>query len=244
MLGSYLFYISVATVLTCLAYATPGEHVDNDNAVYTVNDYDGVGSGTDSYTFYSGDGSVAAGWPAKSQWFNNNKNTMFSSCGWWGEADNSGPEVGEIWNAIEAQAAATYVDHRLILAVIMQESGGCVRAPSTYGSVRNPGLMQSHDGTGTCNDNNNVQNPCPNSEIDQMIADGTGGTSSGDGLANCINLTGYSDAQAIYGAARIYNAGSIPSSNDLGAPGATPCYASDIANRLTGWVDAGNTCPL
>lgn len=98
---------------------------------------------------------------------------MFSSCEWWDQTNDSGPEIGEIWNAIEAQAAATYVDHRFILAIIMQESGGCVRAPTTYGSVRNPGLMQSHDGTGTCNDNNYVQNPCPNSEIDQMIADGS-----------------------------------------------------------------------
>jgi hypothetical protein len=105
--------------------------------------------------------------------FNNNKQLMFSSCGGFGVADDDGPEVSEIWNAIEAQAAATFVDHRFILAVIMQESGGCVRAPTTNYGVRNPGLMQSHDGSGTCNDNNYVQNPCPNSEIDQMIADGS-----------------------------------------------------------------------
>ena len=55
-------------------------------------------------------------------------------------------------------ADATGVDHRFILAVIMQESGGCVRAPTTNYGVRNPGLMQDHNGSGTCNENGNVQN--------------------------------------------------------------------------------------
>lgn len=98
---------------------------------------------------------------------------MFSSCSWWGQAGDSGPEVGEIWNAIEATAAATFVDHRFILATIMQESGGCVRAPTSNYGVRNPGLMQDHNGAGTCNDNNLVQIPCPNAEIDLMISEGS-----------------------------------------------------------------------
>jgi hypothetical protein len=96
---------------------------------------------------------------------------MSSTCAGYDVAVDSGPEVGEIWNAIEAQAAATFVDHRYILATIMQESGCCVRVPTTSNDVVNPGLMQSHDGSGICNENVNVQNPCPNSEIDQMIAD-------------------------------------------------------------------------
>jgi hypothetical protein len=98
---------------------------------------------------------------------------MFSSCSWWGLPNDSGPEIGEIWNAIEAQAAATFVDHRFILATIMQESGGCVRVNTTNYGVVNPGLMQSHNGPGQCNNNQYYQNPCPNSEIDQMIADGS-----------------------------------------------------------------------
>lgn len=43
----------------------------------------------------------------------------------------------------------------------MQESGGCVRAPTTNWGVRNPGLMQDHNGVGTRNDNNEVQNSLP-----------------------------------------------------------------------------------
>jgi len=54
---------------------------------------------------------------------------------------------------------------------------------------------------------------------------------------------GVTGAQAFYYAARIYNSGSIPDSTDLGnADGATACYVSDVANRLTGWVTADSTC--
>lgn len=123
----------------------------------------------------------------------------------------------------------------------MEESNGCVRAPTTNGGVRNPGLMQSHDGIGTCNDAT-VQNPCPSSEIIQMIQDGTSGTSSGDGLKQCLAETGASDVSMYYKAARIYNSGSIDKSGNLGLGLATHCYASNIANRLTGWSSGSSGC--
>jgi hypothetical protein len=171
---------------------------------------------------------------------------MFQSCSQFGQADDSGPEVGEIWNAIESVAQSTGVDHRFILAVIMQESGGCVRVPTTNYGVRNPGLMQDHDGDGTCNSDitGQVQSPCPSSEIQQMIADGAGGTNDGDGLAQCINESGWGNDADFYRAARIYNSGSIASSGNLEDGIATHCYSSDIANRLTGWVWAPHGCTL
>jgi hypothetical protein len=70
------------------------------------------------------------------------------------------------------------------------------------------------------------------------------GTASGDGLANCLNQAPASSAQAFYQAARIYNSGSIDSSGNLGLGVATHCYSSDIANRLTGWVNAAHNCNL
>jgi hypothetical protein len=53
---------------------------------------------------------------------------MFNSCGWnsWG-GNNNGEEVGAIWDSIDEVARETNVDHRFILAIIIQESGGCVR---------------------------------------------------------------------------------------------------------------------
>ncbi|UKZ74851.1 hypothetical protein TrVFT333_002521 [Trichoderma virens FT-333] len=131
-----------------------GETVNNSVARYdNSNITDGVGDGVDSYTLYLGDGSTGAGWPDQSRWvsfenmFNNYKNIMFSSCeNIAGQANDSGPEVGAIWDGIQSAAAATGVDHRFILAVIMQESGGCVRVQTTNYGVRNPGLMQDHNG--------------------------------------------------------------------------------------------------
>ncbi|KYG50583.1 hypothetical protein M433DRAFT_41564, partial [Acidomyces richmondensis BFW] len=196
------------------------------------------------YKQYNGDGDTSQGWPSQSDWVNfedmwtANMAYISISCTEFGQANNSPQESADVKSAIQSIASQSGVDERFILAIMMQESKGCVRAPTTNYGVTNPGLMQSHDGSGTCNSGSDVQNPCPQSEITQMIKDGTEGTSSGAGLEQCIQQTGASDVSKYYKAARIYNSGSIPSSGDLGAPGATPCYASDIANRLTGWVKA------
>jgi hypothetical protein len=191
---------------------------------------------------------------------------MFTSCSQFAVADNSGEEIGSIYNAIQQVASETKVDHRFILAVILQESGGCVRVPTTNWGVRNPGLMQDHDGAATCN-SDVAQSPCPQETITQMIQEGSkqdlsgflsksyrtspanarllaAGTSSGDGLANCLNEATGTAAQAYYQAARIYNSGSIAASGLLQDGIATHCYSSDIANRLTGWLLAPHACTL
>ncbi|PQE08386.1 glycoside hydrolase protein [Rutstroemia sp. NJR-2017a WRK4] len=266
-----------------------GGYVTGGAAVTTINNQDGIGAGSDSYTMYWGDGSDTAGWPHKEDWvsfedmFNNNKDIMFNSCGWsYNQANDDGPEVGAIYDSIQQVATETAVDHRFILAVIMQESGGCVRVsvnqlvtelepkadytikiPTSFSdgnqpdSVRNPGLMQDHDGDGTCNSDitGQVQDPCPTGVITQMIREGTAGTNSGDGLAQTINGKhflhfqataefGVTKSRAFYLAARIYNSGSVDPSGNLEAGYATHCYASDIANRLTGWVLATKQCYL
>lgn len=204
----------------------------------------------DSYTYYKGDGSTAAGWPTIDSWgswaqlWEANSAIMGETCGWngWG-ADDSATEISYIKSAIQSVASASGVDERFILAIVMQESEGCVRVPTTNNGVVNPGLMQSHDGTGTCAG----VNPCPQSEITQMIEDGTEGTSSGDGLEQLIAQVkaalGLGIAPRVYySAARLYNSGSIDYSNLDNGLGSTNCYASDVANRLTGWVLATRTC--
>ncbi|KAI9741568.1 MAG: hypothetical protein M1818_004374 [Claussenomyces sp. TS43310] len=201
----------------------------------SVNDNDGNGAGTDSYTYYSGG---KENFPDNTKWvnfedmFTANEVYMRESCAnnGWG-ANDSDDEIADIMSGIEAVAAASLVDHRFILAVIMQESVGCVRVPTTDNGVSNPGLMQSHDGS-TYDPNN------PASSIQQMISDGTQGTTAGDGLVQGLNS--YGD---VYEAARVYNSGSISSDGNLSnGNGATPCYVSDIANRLTGWVQAASGC--
>ena len=166
---------------------------------------------------------------------------MQSSCPQWSVPNDSASEINDIYNGIETVASETGIDARFILAIMMQESNGCVRAPTTNWGVRNPGLMQDHNGAATCNENG-VQTPCPSSTITQMIRDGAAGTSSGDGLKQCLAESGATDVSMYYKAARIYNSGSIAAGGNLGAGIATHCYASDIANRLTGWISAPHTC--
>lgn len=244
---------SPTAILHARAPAGSGTVTAGNLAVQPWNIYDGVGAGSDTYTTY---GCSAAGFPPMSSWvsfvdmFNANKPAMFSSCSSmkYPQADDSGPEVGAIWDGIQQVAAETGLDHRVILAAIMQESGGCVRAATTNGGVRNPGLMQTHDGDGTCNSDytGQVQAPCPSGVITQMIREGSAGTTEGDGYAQSVNQAvwghGASDAMAFYTAARLYNSGSVGEDGCLESGGATHCYASDIANRLTGWVFAEKTC--
>ncbi|KAL7940174.1 hypothetical protein V8C42DRAFT_338325 [Trichoderma barbatum] len=211
---------------------------------------DGVGNGTDWYHLYLGNGSTAAGWPSKDKWvsfedmFNNYKLQMYVACQYlnWRLPNNDIAEVDAIWDGIQIAADSTGVDHRLILAIIMQESHGCVRVNTTDLGVRNPGIMQNHNGRAYCNDNKKLTTPCPAKTIHEMIREGTAGTTSGDGLAHCINLSGNGDVSDYYRAARVYNSGSISKTGNLQSNIATHCYASDIANRLTGWVYAPSTC--
>ncbi|MCJ1444177.1 MAG: hypothetical protein MMC23_004678 [Stictis urceolatum] len=207
----------------------------------SINNQDGIGDGVDQYITYSGDGSQGAGWPTEQQWvsfenmFNNNKAIMFSSCSADDGPNDSGPEVGAICDAIQDAASK-------------DKSDGCVRVHTTNYGVRNPGLMQDHNGSNTCNENGNKQNPCPTDVIFGMVSDGTAGTDDGDGLAQTLNQASNSYqvtlSRAFYIAARLYNWGSVADSNRLEDGIATHCYSSDIVNRLTGWASSPHTCPF
>jgi formylmethanofuran dehydrogenase subunit C len=87
--------------------------------------------------------------------------------------------------------------------------------------------------------------PCPPATIHQMILDGSNGTSTREGLAQMLqkpdakgrmlsSLT--HDVSRFYRAACWYNAGGVDPSGDLGKGLGMASFASDVANRLTGWV--------
>ncbi|KAL4955801.1 hypothetical protein BDW69DRAFT_159902 [Aspergillus filifer] len=201
-----------------------------------------------TYNVLGGNGKVAEGWPDHANWWPSfeemleaNKDTMRQSCDQWGVPNTTDDEINDISDSIQEVASESGVDPRFILAIVVQESNGCVRAPTTDNGVVNPGLMQSHNGKGSCN-NGNVQTPCPKETIKQMITDGTVGTADGDGLKGCLAKAGGSDAAAYYTAARIYNSGSVAASGNLGQGIATHCYSSDVANRLTGWATGPSSC--
>ncbi|EKV16501.1 Peptidoglycan-binding lysin domain [Penicillium digitatum] len=195
-----------------------------------------------TYAVMGGNGEVSDGWPSMSQWLEYetlwglNQILIAASC------DNSDDETSDINTSIKSIASETGVDARFILAIIMQESKGCVRVQSTNNGVENTGLMQSHDGEGSCNKDGSKTTPCPSSMINLMIQDGTAGTSQGDGLKQCYEAQTGGTAAKYYKAARRYNSGSIAPSGNLGQGGATHCYASDIANRVRGWAGDVSEC--
>lgn len=156
--------------------------------------------------------------------------------------DNTEQELAEVKSAIEDISSKTGVEKAFIYVVMQQESLGCVRVRTTSNSHANPGLFQSNQGAGSCNDGGNLQIPCPQSEINQMVEDGVAGTPSGDGLQQLLGQATGEAAQKYYRAARMYNSGSLDASGSLGRAGATACYCSDIANRLLGWSQGTSKC--
>lgn len=211
----------------------------------------------DVYSTFQGDGSLSSHWPAKSQWvsFNAMWNHVQSGLGGncaGGVKSNSAQETKDIRDAILQVSAKSLIDPRFVLAIVLQESNGCVRVSATtsHDGIHNPGIMQTSDGVGSCNDGTAVV-PCPRSEIYQMILDGVG--LGGNNLVKALNgassikgLGRAEEAQAFYRAARMYNSGffSFQKGADLGQDGALECYASDIANRLHGRYLAHNSCWL
>ncbi|KAJ4290339.1 hypothetical protein N0V90_010555 [Kalmusia sp. IMI 367209] len=210
------------------------------------------------YKIFGGDGTVEQGWPAKSSWIDYesmweaNYEVMMNKIDETGCLKEWGPnteaEVAVIKSGIEAAASASGLDHRFILAVMMQESNGCVRIPTSYSpteGTRNPGLFQDANGDHTCNDEDKgvgLSTPCPDAQIKGMINDGVTGTASGGGLQQTVEEAGVGDDSRYYKGARIYNSGMIDDSGNLGKGRATHCYSSDIANRLIGWTGIGRTC--
>ncbi|KAJ4986791.1 hypothetical protein SVAN01_07718 [Stagonosporopsis vannaccii] len=191
-----------------------------------------------AYIMFGGDGTMNTGWPSRKTWLSfedawkANLKTIQNSCQveGWGD-NNSDAETQAIKDSIVAESDASGIPKEFILAIVVQESKGCVRAPTTRWSHDNPGLMQSAQGKGTCNPSGIPISPCSDATIRQMIHDGTDGDGLETTLTQCVADAGTTDDSKWYKAARLYNAGRI-TDNNLGI-GPTPCYASDIANRLT-----------
>jgi hypothetical protein len=157
-------------------------------------------------------------------------------------ADNTPEEIAQIKASILKVAEYTKVDDRYLLAIMMQESKGCVRAPTTNYGQENPGLFQCFNGKATCNpDSKNFVYPCPAQTIKAMVKEGAG-IDMPFGLMQALEQSGASDVSKYYKAARIYNSGQIHTSGNLGAGIATHCYATDVANRLVGWDSVTSTC--
>lgn len=201
---------------------------------------------------FKGDGTSAQGWPAGDKWisfdalWSANEKAIKSSCTN-GIPQNSETENKNLKAAIQSEGKANGVDPRFILAVVLQESHGCVRVEHTRSPgdlIHNPGLMQSHAGTFDCEKFGAKE--CTNDKIVGMVHEGAVHTASKDGSGLKTGLDtakakgSKSDAQSAYWSARLYNSGdySYEAGGDLSSTvkAATASYSSDIANRLVGVV--------
>ena len=206
----------------------------------------GATAGSTAYTKFTGDGSTEAGWPSDDKWISfddawtANLGILQSSCTQFSQNNDISSEIDDIKTAVTSTAASTGVDIRWIFATIMNESSGCVRVPTTPNTVPNSGLMQSFGGTSCFG-----INPCPTDKINQMVQDGSGGVNGNAGLEQTFSQAPASaTAQKTYQASVIYNGGSTSfTPTDLSKTGGRPCYASDMANRLIGFVGT-SACTL
>lgn len=218
------------------ATVTNQQAFQNGAATKSVNTAQGSSNVQDGqYKCYSGGPS---GYPSSDKWgsfdalWKINQKLLSEACTNLGDgADDTQQQIGYIHDGILEVAKDSFVDPRFILAVIMQESHGCVNVGTTSNGVSNPGIMQSHNGVSF--------NPSqPQQSIVQMIRDGVQGTSSGDGLVQLINK--YGD---VFSASRGYNSGTVTQNQLNAGNGATASYVTDIANRLLGWSLNPGTSP-
>lgn len=143
--GSYNYVPEWNQVTNATSFSTGGATRNDVN-----NTQDGIGAGADKYTYYQGGPDnfpSSDGWVSFEDMWKANQPTMLKACGWLkmgGETTQK--ETEYIYNAIQDRANASLVDHRFILAIIMQESHGCVHIHHTTSSsgVTNPGLMVSY----------------------------------------------------------------------------------------------------
>jgi hypothetical protein len=140
-----------------------------------------------------------------------NQPVLLKGCAAFSVPENSQLEVDNLKPAILSVAKETNMDPRFILAILTQESNGCLRVHTTVspdGTVRNPGPFQDHDGDHTCNLKGDTRAAeikakfskvtwtdeiavdCPADMINGMIKDGVAGTAAGDGLQQILAAVG------------------------------------------------------
>ncbi|KAK3720112.1 hypothetical protein LTR37_003935 [Vermiconidia calcicola] len=191
---------------TALASSASGVATSAGNTSLSVPLAGSAAGSSFKYKVFTGTGDPSEGWPKISAWLNfeelwssNLASRISTSCADWDTSNNHPGESAVIRKALLDQSKATGIDARFALVIMLQESGGCVRVPTTDNGVTNPGLFQSHNGAGTCS-----TSPCPKVKIDQMVQDGMAGTASGDGLKQLYAQTTSTGVAKYYQAARMY----------------------------------------
>ncbi|CAG5149603.1 uncharacterized protein ALTATR162_LOCUS2405 [Alternaria atra] len=191
-----------------------------------------------AYVTFGGDGSMSAGWPKQTEWMSfddaweANQDFIKVSCkhDGWGD-NNSDAGTQAIRDSIKTESETSGVPTELILAVMMQESKGCVRAPTSQSDAHNPGLMQ---GAGTASCHSLAQgpvSPCPTSKIRDMIHEGTAGQGLRTSLKESLDaFSTTTDDSKYYKAAPLQHATLLTLRNRLIKPfGESSCDNNAIA---------------
>jgi LysM repeat protein len=177
----------------------------------------GASTSTGGFVNYTG---PASAFPSPNQWAS--YSTLWQQNSTLMSYNDTPSEISLIGSSITTVAQESGIDPRVILCIIMQESGGNVRVGNTNNGVNNTGIMQAFNGVSF--DANN-----PAGSILQMVRDGTEGTASGPGLKQAFVTYGN-----YYMALRVYNSGSVDLAQLNDPLGATANYVVDVANRLMG----------
>ncbi|PSN69981.1 hypothetical protein BS50DRAFT_301781 [Corynespora cassiicola Philippines] len=162
----------------------------------------------------------------------------------------------EIKDAIVDVSRESFVDARLILALIMQESTGNVNVACTGAENSDCGIMQIRG-------SREFQSNSTKESIRHMIEDGVYGTPRNEEVGATKGWPGFAhyfdapddDLKWVnpddfwrgnpFAAAHIYNAGAITSDNLTEADGGidkNQYYSNDIASRLSGWNGRRSGC--
>ncbi|KAF2476685.1 uncharacterized protein BDR25DRAFT_210346 [Lindgomyces ingoldianus] len=189
---------------------------------------------TNSRDYYSCAGPDVKDYPPKGEWLSFNA--------LWGinsptivKNNKDSAYADFIKQGIQDVSRASKVDARLILSIIMQESGGNAQVECTgYDYKRDCGIMQMRGAA-------NFSSSEPEKSIREMIEDSVYGVSE-PGDLSWIKGTFWQGNP--FAAAHLYNAGSVEENLtvQVGENLNSKWYANDIASRLLGWNGSKQGC--
>lgn len=208
------------------------------------------------YTRFIGDGGLIGGsdpdtyWPLKNLWITlddmvaMNRKVMLESCAQYSVESNNDTDINNLRDMIMEVSHDKMVDATFILAIVLQESQGCVRRPNATSkeglSTLNGVLLGK--GTAKCEG----LAACQRSTIREMLENGGSGVPESDlrSLVAAIEKnTDHNPQHSLnyYRAAYVYSTAvaNIPARFEDAIP--RHCYVSDVANRLVGWVGHNST---
>lgn len=174
---------------------------------------------------------------------------MISSCAKYGVTGMSATEVRDLKDAIYQAAFLANMYASAILALILQETGGCVRVPKTSDGLLEGVLRTRVEGGGYNCDRDTLfeGQDCSYDNMKHMVYRGLFEPDVGFRIAveKGAALHPHDDYEVrYYWGVRIRKSqGNFHRALPMEKyPEGNPCYVSDFANRMVGWVGSESPC--